>query len=289
VLIAIFAIVGSMVEGPKLYPGYKFADAREDLGESAKLNLAFVCTFAAALTVLGLTYLGLPVSCSQAAVGGLMGVAILSRGIGGAQWGKLGVWACCWVLNPIGAGIVAYAVVKIIGPLLNRFVRRVALLNLIYKIGLIIFGCYGAYSLGANNVVVSTGPFYQAGFFGDPSLHKAAVIAAGIGGASIALGALTYSKKVMMTVGQGITALDPFSALVAVLAHSIAMHFFTELHVPVSSSQAIVGAVAGVGLTKGMRTMNRKTLWTIFSAWLLTPFIAGTAAVFIAYVMGVRG
>jgi len=282
ILIAIFAIVGSVGEGPKLYPGYRFAEEG-----TITMTMSFVCTFAAALTVLGLTYLGLPVSCSQAAVGGIMGIAILSRGIAGAQWGKLGVWACCWVLNPIGAGVISFAAVKIIGALLNRYVTRVAMLDIIYKSGMIIFGCYGAYSLGANNVVVSTGPFYQAGFFGDPTLHTSAVIAAAVGGGCIALGALTYSRKVMMTVGQGITTLDPFSALIAVLAHSIAMHIFTELHVPVSSSQAIVGAVAGVGLTKGMRTMNRKTLWTIFSAWLLTPFIAAFFAVVIAYCIGI--
>ena len=97
------------------------------------------------------------------------------------------------------------------------------------------------------------------------------------------MGALTYSRKVMMTVGQGITMLDPFSALVAVLAHSIAMHVFTEFHVPVSSSQAIVGAVAGIGFSKGM---NSKTLLTIFSAWLLTPFIS--AALAVALALGMR-
>ena len=284
ILIAIFAIIGAVVEGPKLYPGYRF-----DEGTTITMTLAFVCTFAAALTVLGLTYLGLPVSCSQAAVGGLMGIAILGSGLGGANWVKLGGWACCWVLNPIGAAVVAFLVVKFVGALLNRWVRRIDILDRVYKTGLLVFGCYGAFTLGANNVVVSTGPFFQAGLFGDPARYQAnhaALIAAALGGASIAIGALTYSRKVMMTVGQGITLLDPFSALVAVLAHSVAMHIFTEFHVPVSSSQAIVGAVAGIGFSKGMNTMNSKTLLTIFSAWLLTPFISAAISVAIAWGMG---
>ena len=56
ILIAIFGIVCAVVEGPKLYPGYRFAE-----GTTITMTSAFVCTFAAALTVLGLTYLGLPV------------------------------------------------------------------------------------------------------------------------------------------------------------------------------------------------------------------------------------
>jgi PiT family inorganic phosphate transporter len=211
-----------------------------------------------------------------------MGMALLSSGVAGVSWGKLGTWACCWVLNPVGSGIVAFICIKFVGPLIYRFVKNIELLNLIYKIGLVVFGCYGAYSLGANNVVVTTGPFYQAGFFGNPALHRAAVIAAGVGGLSIAVGAITYSRKVMMTVGKGITALDPFSALVAVLAHSLAMHFFTQLSVPVSSSQAIVGAVAGVGLSKGSRTLNAKMLGSIGCAWILTPIVAALLSMLIA-------
>lgn len=282
ILIAVFAILGAVYEGPYLYKGYTFSD-------SVTMSSAFICTLGAALTVLVLTYLGLPSSTSQAAVGGVMGVAILSSGVAGAQWGKLGGWACCWVLNPLGAAAISFLAMRILGPLLSRSVKRITLLNMIYKAGLIVFGCYGAYTLGANNVVVTTGPFFHAGFFGGPHIHRAAVIAALVGGISIAVGAITYSRKVMMTVGKGITALDPFSALVAVLAHSIAMHIFTHLHVPVSSSQAIVGGVVGVGLSKGMRTVNAKMLSTILMAWALTPVVAAFISIGLNYGMGFIG
>ena len=60
---------------------------------------------------------------------------------------------------------------------------------------LIIAGCYGAYELGANNVVVTTAPYYNAGMFGDPAKvvehfwQDPAFIAALIGSLAIALGA----------------------------------------------------------------------------------------------------
>lgn len=274
ILIAIFVALGAIVEGPKLYHSYRFST-------TITMTLAFVATMSAAVTICVLTYLSLPASASQAAVGGVMGIAIWANGMGGADWGKLGVWGCCWVLIPLASGCIAFLLMKFAGPLI-RHVRNVEFLNLIYKIGFVIIGCYAAYTLGGNNVVVTTGPFYQAGLFGDPSRYWPAVIAASFGALSISVGALTYARKVMQTVGHGITALDPFSALVAVLSHAIAIHLSTQFHIPVSSAQATVGAVAGVGFSKGMRTVNSQMLWMILGGWVVTPLVSAFLAIGLA-------
>jgi len=280
ILVAVFVTVGASLEGYKLYHGYRF------VGKEVTFSQAAVCTFAAAASIIFQTYLGIPTSTTQNAVGGVMGISILSVGMAGVDWMKLLVWLFCWILLPVIAGIVSYAGVKAIGYVIQRTVKNMLLLNLVYKIGLIVCGCYGAYAMGANNVVVTTGPFFQAGFFGDQT-HFHAVIAATLGGVSMAVGALMYGKNVMMTVGKEITTLDPFSALIAVLSHSLVVHFFTQLHVPVSSSQAIVGAVAGVGLVRGVSTVNAKKLWAILSAWFLSPVISALLAMGIAYSIGV--
>lgn len=274
-LIAIFALLGAIVEGRRLYPAYTFSG---DITET----LAFAATLGAALTISVLTWLSLPASASQAAVGGVMGISIWVSGVGGADWGKLGVWACCWVTNPVISGLVAALLIRYAGPLIQRSVKNLMLLNLIYKIGFLVIGCYAAYTLGGNNVVVTTGPFFHAGLFGDPSLPRTAFIAAAIGGASIAVGALTYAKKVMKTIGHGITTLDPFSALVVVFSHALVLHISTQFHIPVSSAQATVGAVAGVGLSKGMRMVNSRMLAKIFCGWVLTPAISAFLAIGLA-------
>ncbi len=59
--------------------------------------------------------------------------------------------------------------------------------------------------------------------------------------------------------------------------YAITTHLFTQLGIPVSISQAIVGSVVGVGLTKGMMAVNRRTLWTIPFSWLIS--VVGSAAV----------
>jgi len=100
---------------------------------------------------------------------------------------------------------------------------------------------------------------------------------------SIALGVLTYSRGVMETVGTKLVRLDPFSALVVVLAEGLTVHFYTLLGVPVSTSQAVVGAVLGIGVLKGAATIKRKTLYGILVGWFLTPPVACFIAMCIYY------
>ena len=78
----------------------------------------------------------------------------------------------------------------------------------------------------------------------------------------------------METVGTKLVRLDPFSALIVVMAEAITVHIYTLVGVPVSTSQALIGAVLGVGLVKGINTVSKQTLTGILFAWFLTPTIA---------------
>jgi PiT family inorganic phosphate transporter len=247
-----------LIEGPKCI---------KTLGEISLLQPldAFSCALATAITMGFLTFLALPASTSQAIVGAIVGAGILS---GTAEFSKLYKIVSCWVFTPIGGMIIAFSLHKILGYLLDKTVTSMRKRNLIYTIGIVVAGSYGAYSLGGNNVANVTGVYVGAGIL-------SAGMASLIGGLSIASGVLTYSKKVMMTVGKGIAPLDPFSGVIAVIAEALTLHIFTQIGVPVSSSQAIVGAVVGVGLVGDVRTVSHKMLARITVGWLLTPISAG--------------
>ena len=92
---------------------------------------------------------------------------------------------------------------------------------------------------------------------------------------------MTYSRKVMMTVGRKITPLDEYSALIAQLSGAITVEIFTQVGVPVSSSQAIVGGVAGVGFVKGAKTVSTRRLLEIAIGWVSTPISAGIISYFL--------
>jgi PiT family inorganic phosphate transporter len=142
------------------------------------------------------------------------------------------------------------------------------------KIGIMVVGSYAAYSMGADNVANITGVFVGAGVF-TPFLGTV------IGGLAIALGVCTYSKPVMETVGRKIVPLDIPTAFVSVLATAICLHFFAQVGVPVSASNGIVGAVIGVGLCKGMRAIDKKTVTRIITIGWILNFIT---AMFIPYI-----
>lgn len=260
-LTALFLMIGALVEGPK---------CMETVGDLSNLVLleAFHCALAAGITMTALTVLAIPASASQAIVGAVLGAGILS---GTADFSMLFMIISCWIFTPIFGIIVSYLLHRLLGYVLRKTVTSITRRNLIYSVGILLTGCYGAYCLGGNNVANVTGVYVGTGLL---SLEVAALI----GGLSISLGVVTYSKKVMMTVGKGIVPLDPFSALVVVLAQALTLHLFTQIGVPVSSSQAVVGAVVGVGLVGDVQTISIRMLTKVGVGWLMTPVSAGILA-----------
>ena len=237
------------------------------------LEQAVVSSVAAATTVTIMTVLGLPVSTSQAVVGAILGIGILNQQINLEGLGKV---VSCWLGTPVGAVVIAVIVYKLLAAIYNKLKINLIQSDILIRLLMIVAGSYGAYALGANNVANVTAVFVGAG-------HLSVFSAALIGGLSIALGILTLSKRVMETVGKKLVKLDPFSALVVLLAQSITVHIYTFIGVPVSTSQAVIGAILGVGIVKGISTVDGRTLVNIIIAWILTPAIAGffaTALVF---------
>ncbi len=262
ILISIFVMLGAILEGPKCMSIMK------DISK-LNINAALVASVAAATTITIMTVLGIPSSTSQAIMG-----AIIGGGLALGQnpnWGKLGTVVVCWIFTPIGAAFISFLLYHIFDWILKKYFKGDAAFNFFIKWGLILSGCYGSYTLGANNVANTTGVYYSAGLV---SAENAALV----GGLSIALGVITYSYKVMDTVGNKITQMGPLGAFIVVLANALTIHVYTQIGVPVSSSQAVVGAVIGIGLVRGIKSISFKVIGEIAIGWITTPLIAGVTA-----------
>lgn len=265
VLISIFVILGALLEGEKCFA---------TVGELSALDhrMAFFTALSTAIVVSFFTFSGIPVSTSQAIIGAILGAGLYSGGM--VDFSKLDRIVICWVLTPIGGALISFLLYHLIGRLTDRFLKNPLLRDTFIRWGLILAGCFGAYALGSNNVANVTGVYVGAGVL--TPFHGAL-----IGSLSITLGVLTYSRKVMETVGKKIVALDGYSAFIATLAGAIVVQIFTQVGVPVSTSQAIVGAVAGVGSVKGIRAVSMRSLVEIVVGWLSTPLSGG----FICYML----
>jgi len=270
-LAAIFVLVGALVEGQS------GIDTLQNLTPFTS-NQAVLASVAAAVTVTLMTLLGLPVSASQAVVGAILGVGLLNRQLNFAGLGKVVI---CWVGTPVGGIILGIIVYKLLAAIANSMNLNIFQSDILLRLCLIFAGSYGAYALGANNVANVTAVFVGAGML---NVFAASLI----GGLSIGLGIITFSKGVMETVGKKLVRLDPFSALVVVLAHAITVHMYALIGVPVSTSQAVVGAILGVGIIKGVNTIRRRTLVNIFLAWCVTPFVASFFALFLDFATHLR-
>ena len=72
--------------------------------------------------------------------------------------------------------------------------------------------------------------------------------------------------------------MDAFSATIAILSQAVTVHVFAVIGVPVSTSQAVVGAVMGIGVVKGLQVVRWPVLGHVLAGWLLTPAAAGLLA-----------
>ena len=271
ILASVFVLLGALLEGQA---------GIETLKGLTPLNLeqAVISSVAAAVTVTIMTILSLPVSTSQAVVGAILGIALLNQNINTPGLGKV---VACWIGTPVGGIILSIMIYRVLAFFYNRLNINLFQADSLLRLSLIGAGSYGAYALGANNVANVTAVFVGAG---ELTLFSAVLL----GGLSIDLGILTFSRRVMETVGRRLVRLEPFSALVVLLAEAITVHIYTIIGVPVSTSQAVIGAVLGVGIVKGIRTVERRTLINILVGWFLTPAIAAVIALSLYFAIQLR-
>lgn len=258
VLCSVFVVLGALLEG---HEGIETYRRMSPVGP----NLAFIVSLAAGTTVAIMSYWKLPVSTSQAVVGALVVLGLMNSNLDTSSLTKV---VLCWIGTPIGAALVTIILYYGLGKVLNLLNLSLFSYDRNLRWALVIAGSYGAYALGANNVANVTGAFVGPGML-DP------FSACLIGSLSIALGVVTYSRNVMMTVGKNLVKLDAFTAFVAIMSEAITVHVYAMVGVPVSTSQAIVGAVLGIGFIKGVRTINARVLGRILFGWTGTPLLSG--------------
>ena len=262
ILVSVFAVLGAILQGGSVMETVGKGIVSAELTVTAVV-IALLCS---GVFVTVATLLRLPVSTSQVIVGGIAGVGLA---IGAdLNFGTIISIVQVWVISPILTALIAIAIYWTSRVVLRRFSSDSFWQRLPQAL-LILSACYLAFSLGANHVGTAMGPITNLNL-GIPILWISI-----LGGFAMASGTITFGRRVTQTVGRGIAPLDPVSAFSAQLAAALAVHFFTLYGIPVSTSQAVVGAVIGVGILQGVRTVQKKKLFGIAAGWVATPTAAG--------------
>ncbi|MDA9659434.1 inorganic phosphate transporter [Alphaproteobacteria bacterium] len=297
IICSIFVILGSVISG---------AGTTETIGKLGAINAlpgAFACCVAAGLSVYLMTKFGLPVSTTQAIVGAIIGWNLFTGS--STDLRVLTTILATWVLCPILAGLIAIGIFLVVKKIIANSKIHILRLDAYTRMALLLAGAFGAYSLGANNIANVMGVFVNISPFTDINISSFFIFKSTqqlflLGGLAIALGVFTYSKKVMFTVGNDLMKLSPLSAFVVVLSHSIVLFLFASQGisnflisldlpslplVPVSSSQAIVGGVIGIGLLKGGKEVKWSVAGKISIGWIILPLITMIIAMIILYLL----
>jgi PiT family inorganic phosphate transporter len=295
---SIFVILGAVISG---------SGASHTLGKLGAINElagAFTVALAAALSVLWMTKAALPVSTSQAIVGAIVGRNLFSGSA--IDMKALTKIMGTWVFSPILSAVVAMILYFIVAFILKHWKVHLIRLDGMTRIALLAAGAFGSYSLGANNIAnvmgvfIPVSPFPDVNFSGVFSLSSVQLLFL-FGAVAIAVGIFTYSRRVMMTVGNSIFKLSPVAAFIVVLSSSLVLFLFASSSlqawllshhlptwplVPVSSSQAVVGAVLGIGLAKSSgRNIDYSVIGRIGMGWVATPVIAGALSFIFLFIM----
>jgi PiT family inorganic phosphate transporter len=276
------------------------------LGQIATLPGAFTVALSAAITVLWMTRAGLPVSTSQAIVGAIIGWNLFAKV--STDTAVLTKISLTWIACPILGAVFAMLLYQLLKGGIYLFKPHLLRQDQLTRYGLIVAGALGSYSLGANNignvmgVFVPSSPFTEITLYGSWTLTSTQQLFL-LGAAAISVGVFTYSKKVMLTVGDSLMPLTPVAALVVVVAHSMVLFVFSSTWlrdtlagwglfriplIPVSSSQAVIGAVIGIGLLKGLKGV-RQIRWMVLlhiaGGWVMTPIAAAIMCYVCLFIM----
>jgi PiT family inorganic phosphate transporter len=99
-----------------------------------------------------------------------------------------------------------------------------------------------------------------------------------ISSTAIGLGTLSGGWRVVRTMGTRLTRLKPRTGFCAETGAALSILFATGLGLPVSSTHAIAGAVAGVGSIQRTRAVRWTVASNIVVAWILTIPAAAVVA-----------
>jgi inorganic phosphate transporter, PiT family len=296
IIASVFFILGAVLQG---------SGTSHTLGKLGAVNAiggSFTLALAAAVTIYMMTKFALPISTTQAIVGAIIGWNFFTGNqTDSATLSKI---VAAWIAGPVIGAVFAVVLYIIVKQFKKSSKIHLITFESYIKTGLIVVGAFGAYSLGANNIANVMGVFVPAFNLQDLNLGIFSLNSSQqlflLGGLAIATGIITYSWKVMDTIGSNILELSSEGAMVVVLAQSIVLFIFSSTGlsdffvrlglpaipmVPVSSSQVIVGCILGIGLYKGARNINFKVLGEIGLAWIISPVASGLLTFFLLFFM----
>ncbi len=213
---------------------------------------------------------GLPSSSSHTLVGGLVGAAIVSSGVGSVIISGVAKIVAFIVIAPVLGMVMSFIISAIVIQLsknstpskIDKHFRTFQLFS------------SAALSLGhgGNDAQKSMGIIWIALIVtGHTTKNEPIALWIVLScQTAIALGTLFGGWRIVKTMGQKITKLKPFEGFCAETAGALTLFGATHFGIPVSTTHTVTGAIMGAGARKGVSAVKWGVTTKIFWAWILT-------------------
>lgn len=228
-------------------------------------------------------YWGLPTSSSHALVGGYAGAAIAAVGFKAivvAGWTRTLIFI---VVAPFLGLILAYALMILIHWIFRKNTPRQ--MDVYFRRLQLVSAAVFSYSHGTNDAQktmgIITGVLVTSGYLKSFEVPLWVILSAH---AAIALGTMCGGWRIVKTMGSRLTRLKPRGGFCAETAAASSILFSTYLHMPVSTTHVIAGAIAGVGSIQRPKAVRWRIATNIVWAWVMT-IPASAAAGYASYLL----
>ncbi len=190
----------------------------------------------------------------------------------------------------VAVGMIAYLVAKFLSSTIEvdrhkDLHEQFTATENIFKYLQMITAFYIAFAHGSNDVANAVGPLAAVvSILNEGTVHMKVEMPTwilGLGGGGIVFGLFVWGAKVMKTVGEKITELTPSRGFCATFAGATVVLICSKMGLPISTTHTLVGSIIGVGLARGLPSLNVAIIKTIFISWVATlPFTAVLAMIF---------
>ena len=190
-----------------------------------------------------------------------------------------------------GAFFVSRVLVKKIKPVaVEDIPKQFAATEHIFKYLQIITAFYVAFAHGANDVANAVGPLAAVVAIlkeGTVQMEVAMPLwILALGGICIVIGLLIWGTRVMETIGKKITEITPSRGFCSEFGAATVVLICSKMGLPISTTHTLVGSVIGVGLARGLASLNLDIIRKIVISWFATvPFTAVLAMIFFKIMM----
>jgi PiT family inorganic phosphate transporter len=289
--IAIFDLLGATLFGT--YVTHTIGKGIVDTSGIAETDVIFLgalsALLAAGIWVAFATWRGLPVSTTHSIVGGMLGFGLVTSAAGSViKWEVMLKIVLSWVTSPVCGVVFAFLLFLGIKKFVIGRAKDVEKVEKVFGYFQICTAMYVGFSFGANDVANAIGPIYLVLSYypGEIMLPPLLLLLFGAGG--IIVGAFTWGRKIIKTVGYRITRISPSSGFSAEFSTASIILVASYFGMPISTTHTIVGSVVGIGLAGGLEAVDLRVVRNIIYSWLITPVVAmGVAAILYISIGGI--